>query len=278
MTHVPHAPIRCASGRRRSRFCDIAYGVLLVLATAIVAGCAGRAAGIPPLPPAPHPVLRGPAIAQIQRAGVLRVASDLSYPPMEFRENGVPRGLEIDLAALLAGALGVRLDVVDTPLALMRAGFPAGADVLLSAIPAEGAPGLPSEPYYVSSQAILWWDRSPVRTPEDLRGLRVAVAAGSPGEGLAEEAGALSITYLPEQAMEAAASGRAQAAVGDRSLVVWYAQTHPRLHVAAGAWREVPLVVVMRPDAPDLAAFITAALRELGTNGGLAQVRRRWHL
>ncbi len=59
------------------------------------------------------------------------MASDLSYPPMEFLDAGTPRGFEMDLAALLAGALGVRLQVADTPLAVMRAGFPPGADLLL---------------------------------------------------------------------------------------------------------------------------------------------------
>jgi polar amino acid transport system substrate-binding protein len=267
-------------GRRRSLSCRIAHGVLTILAAPALAACSAGTARIPPLPPTPHPALGGPAIAQIRGAGVLRVASDLSYPPMEFRENGAPRGFEVDLAALLAGALGVRLEIIDVPLTVTGAEFPAGVDVLLSGIPAEGAAavGRPSEPYYVSSQAILWRDGAPVRTPQDLRGLRVAVSAGSPGEALAAGAGAFAVSYLPEQAMADVAAGRAQAAVGDRPLLLWYAQTHPHLHVSAGAWHETALVAVTRWDASDLAAFITAALRELRANGGLDQLRRRWHL
>lgn len=249
------------------------------MAAAGLAACGAGIARIPPLPPAPHPSLGGPAIAQIRRTGVLRVASDLSYPPMEFREDGAPRGFEIDLAALLANALGVRLDIIDTPLTLMREEFPAGVDLLLSGIPIDSAAtmGLPSEPYYVSSQAILWHDGSPVRTPNDLRGIRVAVASGSSGEALAA-AGTLSATYLPEQAMEAVTAGGARAAVGDRPVLLWYARTHAHLHVSAGAWREAPLVAVTRWDASDLAEFVTAALRELRAHGGLDQLQRRWNL
>lgn len=237
-------------------------------------------ARIPPLPPAPHPAMSGPAIAQIRRAGVLRVASDLSYPPMEFRENGAARGFEMDLAALVADALGVRLEIVDIPFAVMRAEFPSGADMLLSGIPAERAAaiGRASEPYYVSSLAILWPDGAPVRTPQDLRGLRVAVVAGSSGAAFAARAGALTATYLPEQAAGEVSAGRAQAAVGDRSVLLWYAQTHPHLHVSEGAWEETPFVAVMQWDAFDLVAFFTVALRELRTNGGLDQLRRRWRL
>lgn len=251
------------------------------LAAVSLAACGAGLARIPPLPPAPHPTMSGPAIAQIQRAGVLRVASDLSYPPMEFRDNGVARGFEMDLAALLADALGVRLEIVDVPLALLRAEFPAGADMVLSGIPADsaGAIGRPSEPYYVSSLAILWPEGAPVGTPQNLRGLRVAVAAGSPGEAFATgAAAALAATYLPELAMEEVTRGRAQAAVGDRSVLLWYAQTHPHLRVSEGAWRETPFVAVMRWDAFDLVAFFTAALRELRAHGGLDQLRRRWHL
>jgi ABC-type amino acid transport substrate-binding protein len=250
-------------------------GVLAAAATA--AGCAGRAATVPPLPPAPHPAMRGPAIAAIQRRGVVSVASDLSYPPMEFRDGGTPQGFEIDLAALLARALGVRLEVADVPLAALRSGVPRGTDLILSALPASRAPGLPSVPYYVSGQAILWREGAPVRTPADLRGRRVAAAAGSPAEALARQ-GALVAFDLPAQALAAVADGRAQAAVGDRPLLLWYAQTHPHLGVTTGAWQEVPLAAAVRPDAPDLAAFVSAAIRELERNGGLAQLRRRWHL
>ena len=198
---------------------------------------------------------------------------------MEFRENGAPRGFEIDLAALLADALGVRLEIVDTPLTLVRAEFPAGVDLLLSGIPVDTAAtmGLSSEPYYVSSQAILWRDGSPVRTPDDLRGVPVAVASGGSGEGLAA-AGTLSVTYMPEQAMAAVATGGARAAVGDRPVLLWYARTHAHLHVSTGAWREAPLVAVTRWDASDLAEFVTAALRELRVHGGLDQLQRRWNL
>ena len=251
-----------------------------MLAAAGLGACGAGIARIPPLPPAPHPSLSGPAVAQIRRTGVLRVASDLSYPPMEFREEGAPRGFEIDLAALLADALGVRLEIVDTPLTQMRVEFPAGVDLLLSGISLNSAPamGLSSVPYYVSSQAILWRDGSPVRTPRDLRGLRVAVASGSPGEVLAAGAGTLSLTYLPEQAMEAVTTGGAQAAVGDRLVLIWYARSHAHLHVSVGAWQEAPLVAVTRWDASDLADFVTAALRELRANGGLDQLQRRWNL
>jgi polar amino acid transport system substrate-binding protein len=224
--------------------------------------------------------MHGPAVARIQRAGVLRVASDLSYPPMEFWDGRMPRGFEIDLASLFAAALGVRLEVVDLPAAVLHAGFPPGVDMLLGALSPDRAPGLSSEPYYLLAQAILSRTSEPVRAPETLRGLRVAVQAGSPGAAVAEQAGAASLValYLPDEALGAVAAGRAQAAVADRPLVVAYARAHPNFQVTAVSGQEVPLVVVVGPDAPDLVAFVSIALRDLTRSGGLAQLRKRWDL
>jgi polar amino acid transport system substrate-binding protein len=263
---------------RPSRYGVQAVGLLVVALTALA--CGGQAARVPPLPPPPHLSLHGPAVSQIQRAGLLRVASDLSYPPMEFLDGRVPRGFEIDLASLLAAALGVRLQVIDTPVAVIRAGFPPGVDMIVSALSPDRAPGLSSDPYYVLGQAILSRQGEPVRSSAMLRGLRVAVQAGSPGAAIAEEAGATALvaTYQADQALSAVASGRVQAAIGDRPSVVRFAKTHADLRVTPVAGYEVPLVIVVRSEAPDLAEFVSQALHELETNGGLGQLRKRWDL
>ncbi len=252
--------------------------VFALAASLATAACGTRTAGVPPLPPAPHLSMRGPAISHIQRVGVLRVASDLSYPPMEFRDGDVPRGFDIDLAALLAGALGVRVDVTDLPVADMTSEFPETIDLLLSALPAGRARGISSAPYYVSGQALLWREGAPVRTPDGLRGLRVAVAAGTPGESLARDAGTRIVAYVADQALAAVADGRAQAAVADQPVVLAFVQSHPHLGATSGPWATAPLVAVARPDAPDLATFVSAAIQTLQRNGGLEQLRRRWHL
>jgi polar amino acid transport system substrate-binding protein len=197
---------------------------------------------------------------------------------MEFWEGRTPRGFDIDLASLLAAALGVRLQVVDLPVSVMRAGFPRGVDMLVG-LPADRAPGLPSLPYYQVAQAILSRESEPVRAPEMLRGLRVAAQSGSRGAAVAgQEGAALVETYLPDEALGAVAAGRVRAAVAERPLVAAYARSHPHLSVTPVPGQEVPLVVLVRPGAPDLAAFVSTALRELDHNGGLAQLRKRWGL
>jgi len=275
-------------GRARLRdticcaYARAAAGRALALAAAVVmlASCGVGVATAPPLPPPPHAGETGAAISRIQHAGTLRVAADLSYPPIAFRDDSGPKGFDVDVATLLSQALGVRLEIVDTPLAALRLGIPAGADMAIGALPAGVVPGHASAPYFMVGQAIISPGRTAVTSVEDLRGLRVAAAAGSPGAGVAQRAGAASteLTYLPGEALAAVAAGSAQAAVVDEPLARGYAADHRDLKVAAIVAGAVPLVAVVPENQPDLAGFVADALQDLDRSGGVARLRERWHL
>ena len=251
------------------------------VAVFLLAACTVVGAGRPPLPPPPHPAVDGPAVAGIKRAGVLRVASDLSSPPLAFRDAaslGAPAGFEVDLAGLLAAALGVRLQVIDTPRSAMSPGF--DADLLLSQWTAETAPGLASTPYYAMRQAILWREGQDRISSGSLRSVRVAVQARSRSQATVEHLGVAPavIAYQPIEALAAVSRGDAQAAVADLPLVAEYVRTHRHVTMAPGPGSEVPLVVVVPSNARDLLAFASAAIQELERRGGLAQLRQRWRL
>lgn len=249
----------------------------MAVAALVLAGCGGQQAAVPPLPPAPHAGAGGPALAAITRAGRLRVAADLSYPPMAFRDGGVPAGFDVELAGLLARALGVRAEVIDTPAAVTREGFPSDIDLVMNAAPSGPAPV--SVPYYTAREAVLVPAGGSRVGRASLRGRRVAAAAGGAGASTARTAGAVLVpTYLPLAAMDLAASGRVDAAIVEEPLAAAFAKAHPRLSVVPLPGTEAPFVIGIRPDAPDLGAFVSAAIRELDGSGGLAQLRKRWHL
>jgi polar amino acid transport system substrate-binding protein len=52
---------------------------------------------------------------EIQKRGLIKVGMYLQYPPMEYRDpvTKEPKGLEVDIANLLAKDLGVKLEIVD---------------------------------------------------------------------------------------------------------------------------------------------------------------------
>ena len=253
--------------------------VCIVAAALFAAGCGPMSIGRPPLPAPPHPGVQGPTVAEIRRAGVLRVGSDLSYPPLAFRDRGAPAGFEIELAGLLAGALGVRLDVIDMPRTVTGPGF-RDADVLIGGWTPDGAPGPTSAPYYIVQQGALWREGQGPPAGGSLHGIRVAVQARSTGQKAAEQSGAIPafVAYTAAGALNAVPRGEAQAAVTDLPLVTEYARTHPHLRVSTVSWPASPLVVVVRANAPDLLEFTSAVIHELEGRHGLEQLRRRWHL
>jgi ABC-type amino acid transport substrate-binding protein len=257
-----------------------ARGFGVAAATLLMASCGAHVASVPPLPPAPNVEASGPAVSRIQHDGTLRVAADLSYPPMAFRADSGPRGFDVDVATLLAQSLRVHLAVVDTPLAVVRLGVPSDTDMAIGALPSGAMRGRASAPYYMMGQAIVSPSRQVVGTVAALRGLRVAAAAGSVGASVAERAGAsaTALTFLPEQALSALVSGQAQATVVDDPLARGNAATHPGLVVTGIAETSVPLVAVVPQNESDLAGFVSDALKSLGQSGGLARLRERWHL
>lgn len=253
---------------------------ILVL-TMFAAACAPRSAvqGPPPLPAAPHPAGAGPVLDAIRHAGHLRAAVDLSSPPMAFRDASGPRGFDVDVVTAVAQGLGVRAEITDTPLAAMHAAFPRGADLAAGALSSGTVPGIATESYAEVAPMIVWGARTPGRAAADLRGKRVAAAAGSPGERFAREAGAAVVTtYLPEQSLAMVAEGRVQAAVAGGPEAMGFVGGRTGLRTSAAGGPDVPLVLIVRPGADDLAAYVSSVVRELRANGGLDQLRRRWHL
>jgi len=206
---------------------------------------------------------------------------------MAFRDESGPKGFDVDLVELIAEALGVRAEIVDTPVAAMRGGFPADADLAAGALTAGMAPGLASSAYGETSPVIVWGPSTRGTDLRALRGRRVAAALGSPGERLARQAGAALVgTYLPEQSLTAVAQGRADAAIVEAPEALDFAAGDPASGAASGARLRttpaggpaVPLVLVVRPGADDLAAYVSAVIQDLRAQGGLDQLRRRWHL
>ena len=255
-----------------------AIAAVALLATA---ACAPGTAveGPLPLPAVPHPAAEGPAVAAVQRAGRLRVAVDLSVPPMAFRGTSGPEGFDVDLAALVARSLGARAVITDTPVGAMRDAFPANEDLVAGALRAGAVPGIASEAYEDASPAIVWGVRTPGTALQALRGKRVAVSIGRSGERLARDAGATSVlTYLPEESFAMVGDGRVDAAIADGPEALGFVSGRRGLRTSILSGPAVSLVIIAQPGAEDLAAYASAVIRELRSGGGLDQLRRRWHL
>ena len=146
-------------------------------------------AAIPLLSHAEQPL----TIAEIKKAGVLRVGVEAAYVPFTFRKDGAIVGYDIDLADLFCKTLGVKPEIIDTAWAGVIPSLYAGKfDIIMSAMSytAERVKRVGfSIPYAEASQAMLVraGDEKTIRTVTDLNGLVIAVKLGSPGQILQEK-------------------------------------------------------------------------------------------
>lgn len=134
------------------------------------------------LPQATEP--SGDLLEEVQRRGVLRVATDPNYPPQSFLGlDGAWEGFDVEVAREVARRLNTRAEFVEVSFATVTAGNWAGrwdAHVgSMTVTPARSAMLRFSSPYYYTPAAFVVHAQSPLTAIADLAGRRVGVAAAT---------------------------------------------------------------------------------------------------
>lgn len=135
-----------------------------------------------------------PAFETIEE-GVLRVGSDIPFPPFEFRRGGEETGFDVELVEEIASRLGgLEVEWVDTAFDTIFTQLAGGRfDMVASAttITPERAQQVSfTEPYYLAQQALtINREETPdIQSTDDLGdGDSVAVQQGTTGEEWARE-------------------------------------------------------------------------------------------
>ncbi|WP_156811503.1 ABC transporter substrate-binding protein [Cupriavidus sp. USMAHM13] len=245
-------------------------------------GRAAHAATVAPQPRLPGP---GPLLRQAQARGVLVVGVPAYPRPVP---PGQPLAPEPDprqatLAAWLAGALGVRLELRAMPAGAAAAGeaLPPGVDLVLGGPPPAAGAAPPratlATPPGRARGALLSLRFAPVLRLDALAGKTACVAHASPYATLLQDAGATLRRYpSPLQALLAFRRGECAVAAEDGALA--------RRLLALPEWRvfrAAPLLlsappVPLRLRAPDAgsARYLEARLQELARSGRLAALAR----
>ncbi len=117
-------------------------------------------------------------------AGKLLVGSDQVYPPYDYLENGVTKGLDADVLAAIAPKLGLEVEFIDTRFANLIGGLQANKyDVIASAlyVTAARAKVVDYIPYAKTGGSLMVRsdDDFAPKKPEDLCGKRVANLKGA---------------------------------------------------------------------------------------------------
>lgn len=218
---------------------------------------------------------------------ILRVGSDVAYPPFEFVDEQTEEysGFDMDLIRAVGERMGVQVEIVNTVFdgiipALLLGEF----DVIISAmtITEERAQTVAfSDPYFTTGQVIaVRPDRTDIKTTADLAGKIVAVQLGTTGQFAAEELPGLRRVepyQFVDQAITAVINRSADAAVIDELVAIEYMREHPHaIQVVGEPFTAENYGIAVRPSDTALLERINRALAELRADGTYDQLYDKW--
>jgi len=233
------------------------------------------------------PADAGPGVERVKKAGVLRVGSDVTYPPFEVMEAGKPVGFDVDLAREIAKALGVKLEFINTAWDGIFAALKVGKfDMLLSGITIteERMKSFDlafSEPYFESGQGIaVRAGEKGIRSAKDLKGKVVGVQINTTGQHAAEKVPGVKEIKKYEQLPEAYTdlkAGRIAAVVADYPVIVANAKEDKGFKPLRGViLAEELLGIPVRKEEADLLEVVNKVIRDLKASGKYAKTRKKW--
>jgi polar amino acid transport system substrate-binding protein len=137
-----------------------------------------------------------PGLSRIQRQGVLVMGTSGGMPPLNFTaKGGEVMGFEVDLAALMAQAMGVQLKIQTMPFAELLPALESGkVDLILSGMtitPERNMKAAFVGPYFVSGKAFL-------TRAQTIASAREPSAVNSPNISLAALKGSTSQYFVEE--------------------------------------------------------------------------------
>lgn len=228
------------------------------------------------------------------KASGITVASDVSYPPMDFfaSDNKTVIGAEADLDKALGTVLGVEVTLVNVPFDSILPGLQSGKYQLgVSSFTdtAEREKVVDFVTYFDAGTSLL----VPAGNPQALKpggdslcGRTVAVAKGST-QALVDLPARAKTCKTPIKASTfpdgtgvnlAVTSGRADAALADSPVAAYAAQqSGGKLEVAGDSYGDAPFGIAV-PKNSELTELLKSALEDLKASGGYEQILAKWGL
>lgn len=227
------------------------------------------------------------ALARVRTRGVLKIATDATYPPFESIEQGQVVGFDAELAAELARELGVRVELVSMEWSGVFAAVETGkCDLVMSGvtITAERKKGNGfTRPYFLSGQVIARKKGSAIGTPQDVveQNRTAAVQQETTGQFAMEKAGVpkdhLHRFDTLQDGLLDVRNGKSDVAVGDEpALAEIIRKGYPELELAGPPFVEESLGIVGRKDALTLLAALNGALERVMADGRYARIYAKW--
>jgi ABC-type amino acid transport substrate-binding protein len=222
----------------------------------------------------------------LKTPGVLTVASDIPYAPFEFTEPGSSevKGFDVDLVTAIAKTQGIEdVRFVDQGFDSIILSIKQGRfDMSASAwtITPERAKQVSfGDGYLSANQAILVQaDDDSVSSLDDLKGKTIGAQRGTVGADLGNTVeGATVKTYdTGDDAFNALAQGRVDAAITDFPVVAYAAAQKPTLKVAAEVPGNLELGLMFPQGNTALREAFNAGLAQIRADGTYDEIYKTW--
>jgi polar amino acid transport system substrate-binding protein len=240
---------------------------LMVVSLSLASGCAAR----------------DTSLAEVRQRGRLRVGLDAAFPPFEAIEaDGSIVGLDADLAASAASALGVRPEWHNISFdGLYDALAARQVDMLASALtvdPLRTRDVAYSRPYFEDGIVVI--GRTGVSPPADVAQLagRLAVEMGSESATVARRSAKLAeVAELMSESevMQAVAAGKVDWGLTDKVSACALRQSGGAISVGSPQTR-LPYCLATRASDTSLASALNAALEDILVSPAWQASKRRW--
>ncbi|RKT22576.1 amino acid ABC transporter substrate-binding protein (PAAT family) [Paraburkholderia sp. RAU2J] len=221
--------------------------------------------------------------ASAQTPDVLNVATDATFPPMEFTENGARTGFDVDLMNALAKEMGKRVQWTDIDFKGLIPGLIAHRfDAAISAIyiTDERAKVVDfTDPYYAGGLAVLVKSDSPIKTVADLNGKKVSVQVGTKSVNfLRDNFPQINRVEVEknQEMFDLVGIGRADAAVTGKPAAYQLAKTRSGFRVLDKTLTTEAYGIAVRKDEPQLKTAFNTALAKIKADGTYAAIVKKW--
>ncbi|RPE40791.1 amino acid ABC transporter substrate-binding protein (PAAT family) [Streptomyces sp. Ag109_O5-1] len=304
-----------ASTTRRttaSRSRIAAFGAIAVAGTLILTGCGDhtdKGSGSGSSSASSSAPLASKLPADIRKAGVIKVGSDIAYPPVEYMENGKAVGVDPDIAAALGKQLGVTFDFQNGKFDQLIVGLQANRfNAIMSAMndTKDRQNGIDSDTgkkvgngvdfvdYFTAGTSILVQKGNPkgVKSLDDLCGQVVALQKGTTSEGIAKaqstkctKDGKKAITLqtfdTDPEALLRLKQGASVADLNDFPVAAYNAKTSgggKDFEVVGDQIEAGPYGIAVSKENTQLRDAIQAAVAAIIKNGDYQKILEKWNV
>ena len=216
---------------------------------------------------------------------VLKVGTEVTFPPFEFREQGSREitGFDMDLIRAVGKKLDMQVEILDMDFeALIPAVKRGNLNLVIAGMTITKDRQKivdMSEPYYTSGLVIVVGKgNTAVQKPEDLKGKAVAVQIGTTGEAKAKQLAGEKVRGFKtnEEVFNALKEKTVEAIIIDKPVAQYFINKyHPNAVIAGAAFEKEAYGIVMRRHG-ELTPKVNKALAELKNSGEYDKIHEKW--